>query len=170
MIKAFWDLLTNNTGISNYLNKIVVGKLHRENREIRRLKYTENVTFCNILWWLPKLRTPGAKQSSSNFLANKDEITFYQVNYGIYRTIITGNANNCEPIGFFYEDKCDAKEKKSKHHCFVHIAKLQEAEWVSLSPSECTSPFFNVRSDNTCCLTFLTFVFRMGTQFSKRSP
>ena len=48
-----------------------------------------------------------------------------------------------------------------------NFRKLSES---GLAPSECTSPFFNVRSDDTCCLTFLTFVFRMETQFSKRSP
>ena len=99
--------------------------------------------------------TQGSIQSSSNFLLTLVIVakTFYQLNYRIYRTVDV-IAMYCS-IDFFYVEKSDAKEKKSKHHCFAHLAEVQEAERVRLAPSKCISSLFNVRSYNTCCLTFL---------------
>ena len=124
----------------------------------KSLKYTETVTLCNIFLWLIIMITQGSIQSSSNFLLTLVIVakTFYQLNYGIYRTTDTVIAKRCHStIDFFYGEKSDAKEKKSKHHCFAHLAEVQEAERVRLAPSKCISSLFNVRSYNTCCLTFL---------------
>ena len=57
-------------------------------------------------------------------------------------------------VAFYYRENCDAKENKSEHHCFVHLAevlwKLSETVWHLASVQ---APF-NFLFFNICFFNF----------------